>query len=282
MNRRCCRRSAPPRRARPRAPASAACLLLLLAAASAHASPERDRPAAPTVTPRVVELPGLRIDPAARTLQIRGWFVVTSPRVALEYLLSTQEGKLHETLIATECSAEHLMLGLILLGLEPDNELQARGDPRPLRAPRLRITARWRDEHGVEQTAPVESLLYDLFARSTMPEVGWAFTGSRFVRGSSGQGERGGRTLAADVSGGLIAVYHDPDAVLDNPLLVGGDVPIIVPTFERPEVVRILPGDERYVAYPERVPARGTAVTLTARPLAPPSPANAERKRGGR
>jgi hypothetical protein len=258
--------------------------------------PAGDPPPAPAPAPLnggepgVLTFPSIRIDVPNQRVDVRGWFVIDSPRVPLEYLLTTPEGKMHETLIASECGGDHLMLGLIMLGLEPVAGCEGRGDPRPLSGPRVALELTWTDAEGQQRTARAEDLLFDLYHRRTMEHVGFAFTGSRFLvpQGAAAPRRKSGgespEVLAAQKHGSLIALYHDPDAVLDNPLLAGGDVPVITPTFGRPEVSRLVPGDERYVANPELVPARGTPVTITARPVAAeqlPAPSDPARA-GGR
>ena len=52
---------------------------------------------------------------------------------------------------------------------------------------------------------------------------------------------------AAEYAGNVAAVFHDPDALLDTPLIEGGD-------------------DTVYVAYSERMPERGTKVIIHLRP----------------
>ncbi|GIW71265.1 MAG: hypothetical protein KatS3mg102_0807 [Planctomycetota bacterium] len=280
-----CERSA--KAAGPRAPLGllVGALWLVLPAAAAQ-QPFAGAPRSPTASaeppaaPRgaaagadseqgVVRFDGIRIDLARRRIEIDAWFVVTSPAVALEYLATRPEGKMHETLLAFECEADKLMLGLILLGLEPVPDVPFRGAPQPLAGPRLAIEVLWQDEDGTPRRARAEDLLFDRFHGRAMERVGFAFTGSRFVAAGPAPGseDRAPPALAAALSGSLIALYHDADAILDHPLVLGGDVPLIVPTFAVPEIVTWVAGDERYVAHPGRVPPRGTRATVVLQPL---------------
>jgi hypothetical protein len=230
------------------------------AAAPASAAP--DRGAALEGDPaHVVRFPGIRIDPIARTLAVDAWFAVVDGSTRLEYLAVTDKGKVHESLLVLECAPERLQLGLILLGLEPKAEVRYQGEARALTGPRVRVEAEF-VRAGERVRVPVEALIYDLYAQAPLAPLGFSFTGSRFL-----DREGAGPLFAADASGNAIALYHDPDACLDNPRLAGGDLPLLVPSFGMVELVDWLYGDDRLVAHRDRLPDRGTDATLIIEPL---------------
>ena len=263
-------------------------MVVLLCAPSglrAQEQPARSEPDPDDVAarPGTVEFPGIRIDLAKQAMHVDGWFAVVNSGVRLEYVACTSRGKLHESLLTLECSPEQLQFGLILLGLKPVPEVRYRGEARELTGPRVSVTVDF--VLGAESVSrPIESLLYDTVSGRQMVAGGFAFTGSRFIpvaeeqSGSSEEAEDGtgeapvarGKSpsrFAAERSGNVIALYHDPAALLDNPALTGGDLPLLLPTFGLVELVGWLAGDERFVPWEERLPDRGTKCRLTFRPL---------------
>ena len=52
-----------------------------------------------------------------------------------------------------------------------------------------------------------------------MPRIGWIITGSRVARSQKSTKV----VFMANVTGTLVVTYHDPDAIIDNPLPEGGD-----------------------------------------------------------
>lgn len=235
-----------------------------------------DAPATATATAGagVVTFEGISFSPREKRIEVEAAFAVTE--AFLEYLAVAEGGKVHESLFILACKPEHLQLGLIALGLEPRAEVQFQGEARSLGGPRVAIEAEWKDG-GARRRARVEDLLLDVRLGGTMPPVGFAFTGSHFMpnplarrRGAGADAPR--EVLAAAATGNAIALYHDPDAILDNPTIAAGDVPIVAPTFGMIEIVTFIPGDERYRADRAKCPARGTRAKLIITPLgaAPP------------
>ena len=228
-----------------------------------------------TATAAALSFPGVAIYPAERRMEIEAVFnldeAASSP---LEYLAVTDYGKVHESLFRVRCEPQKLMLGLILFGLEPRPEVTFQGQAVALTGPRVAIEAEW-DEGASRRRCRVEDLVIDVRLGAAMERVGFAFTGSRFVPNPAAR--RPGSTapkelLTATSTGSLVALYHDPEAVLDNPLVSGGDIPLVVPSFRLPEIVGWIPGDDRLQPYPGRTAPRGTRATLHIAPVPPGGP----------
>ncbi len=235
-------------------------------------------PGAPTPTATAaaaVSFPGIRIVPTERRIEVEAAFALSGEGYFLEYLAVAPHGKLHESLFTISCAPEKLQLGLILCGLEPKAEVQYHGEARELTGPRVAIEVEWKDEAGAAKRARVEDLLHDVRFGRPMERTGFAFTGSRFLKAyaprrpprdaPAGPPAPPEEIFAATSSGSAIALYHDPDAVLDFPLLSGGDVPILAPTFGLVEVAGFVPGDERFKPI-SGLPRAGTPATLHLRP----------------
>ena len=76
-------------------------------------------------------------------------------------------------------------------------------------------------------------------ANKPMPAHAWVFTGSRILAGG----------FEADLQKSLVAVWHDPAAIVDNPLPGGAN--------------------NAYVVNARRVPRRGTPIELIFKATAP-------------
>jgi hypothetical protein len=217
--------------------------------------------------------------PKESRLEADAWFCVTDGEV--EYLAVTPKGKLHETLFVLEAEAKDLQLGLILLGLKEKPQVRWQGEARPVAGDAVTIEAEWAEASGARTRRPVLDLVYDTVLGDAMKPERFVFTGSRFVENPEARfappekKDVPKEVFAATSSGSLIALYHDPDAILENPLVTGGDIPILIPTFGMPDLVGWVPGDERHRAFRDRLPPRGTRATLHVRVaprVEPPTP----------
>jgi hypothetical protein len=90
------------------------------------------------------KLPGIDLELAQRRFTIEG-FTCVKRASQLEVLACTKRGKTHESLLLLNCTAKHLQLALLLLGLEPSPQIQNFGDAGELRGARVVIEAEWRE-----------------------------------------------------------------------------------------------------------------------------------------
>ena len=161
---------------------------------------------------------------------------------ALEYLACAPNGKLYESLLRADVNPYNLQLALLLLGLQPKNNLTYQGDPTTPAGDPVTILVAWKTEEG-SALHRVEDLLWARFKKKTMGRTDWVFSGSMFAEG----------VFAASVNKSLIALFNDPTAILNNPLPTGAD-------------------DTAYVAHTEALPPVDTVVEIILR---------AEKKRKG-
>jgi hypothetical protein len=115
-------------------------------------------------------------------------------------------------LLRIDADPYYFHLALLLIGLEPVNNLARQGDPRPPGGDHVTIEVTWRmnDQQIVRRA---EDLIWERGHERPMTRTTWAFTGSHFARG----------VFAASTTKSLVAVYADPQAILNNPLLSRGD-----------------------------------------------------------
>lgn len=208
----------------------------------------------------ITRFPGLRIYMEERRVEVAG-YVCLKEGPTLELLGCTRNGKTHESLLLFDCDPQHLNVALIMLGLEPTPQVDELGQPIALETgERVVMEVAWRaaDAPAEDTTAPaavdgqirrrVEDLIFDRLRQDAMPPVGWVFTGSRHVEvPAPPDWETLHEVFAASYTGNVAATFHDPDCILDTPLLEGGD-------------------DTIYNAYSARLPERGTPVVIHLRP----------------
>jgi hypothetical protein len=196
----------------------------------------------------IVRFPSLRVKTREGYLEADGR--VCLQRGLIEVFACTPYGKVHEAVLVLDCRPEHLHAGLLLLGMkETPGQVHELGGQGALAGERASVLVSWTEDGKVVER-PAEELLLDSRTGESMPRTGWVFTGSRFLR-------VGGRErFAANASGQMITTFHDPDAILDNPLVEGGDDTIyyanskLLPRPGTPVLVRIAPAAATQTALP--------------------------------
>ncbi|MCS6775929.1 MAG: YdjY domain-containing protein [Chloroherpetonaceae bacterium] len=192
------------------------------------------------ITDSVVRVGNVLVDTQERTVTCPG--AINMDNGPVEYLAVGPKGKLHESLLRLDIRPIHLQVALLLLGLEPRNVLRFQGDPRTPQGPPVELFIRWRDAAGKTQEYRAEDLLMEMPGQRPTSHGPWVFTGSRILK----------EGFEADLSHSLIAVWHDPAAILDNPRPAGAS--------------------NAYVVHSRRTPRRGTKIELVIRALSAPAP----------
>lgn len=201
----------------------------------------------------------------------------------LEYVwCPIKNGKLHETVVASDAGPTKLNMALVMLGYESGGGVEQLGDAKNPRGDRVRVHVEWdwneakairrfldgveplwkrpdykgviekvRDgtikwEPGPTVRVRAEDLVFDRVAGRPMDRVDWVYTGGRFVLDEDTQRHY----YEATENGVFVAVYRDPSAVLNNPLKGGED-------------------DTYYCVDDTTVPPRGTRCTLIILPAKP-------------
>ncbi len=202
------------------------------------------------ITENVYRIGAVIVDTKARTVTCKG--VINMDDGAIEYLAVAPGGKTHESLLRLDVRPLHLQVALLMLDLEPKNVLKFQGDPTTPQGAPVEIKIRWHDLKGAEQEARAEELMLDMPAKRPLPPNQWVFTGSRVIK----------EGFEADLAKSLVAVYHDPAAILDNPLSGGVT--------------------NSYVVNTKRVPKRGTPVDFVVKAVSAPPPSSSARQQNDR
>jgi hypothetical protein len=213
--------------------------------------PDSSRPPAiEQITEHSFRVGAALIDTKERTVICPG--EINMDEGAIEYLAVSPGGKTHESLLRIDVRPLHLQLALLMINLEPKNVLTQQGDRNtPLGDP-VELRVRWKDRDGQEHNVRAEEMISDGALAKPMPRHDWVFTGSRVLK----QG------FQADLEKSLVAVWHDPAAILDNPLPGGGN--------------------NAYLVNPKTTPKRGTHVELIIRAAIPPTKPEPGKPSGGR
>jgi hypothetical protein len=160
----------------------------------------------------IYKLGKIDLDLSKKTITIYG--NVNMSYGLIELLACTKIGKLHESALVMDVQPVHLQTALILLGLEHEGGLRYQGDPRTPKGDRVRIWVEWDGDDGKSRRHRAEDLVFNRVTGSHMKHTDWVFSGSRID--SNG-------VFMAQAIGTLITTFHDPDAIIDNPLPEGGD-----------------------------------------------------------
>ncbi len=179
--------------------------------------------AAQTTAPQLGELKSLGqdrfqlgrivVDKRARSFTVPGRVHVLGKPI--EYLATSPGGmKAYETLLELDAGGSEFNLACILIGLERDPKEVPLGQFKraTLAGPRVLISVVWTDGGKRRQVPAAEALLNP--EAGVKPEsVEWVYTGAP---ASDGQGR-----FAADVTGTLIGMMHDPNCIIESAATIG-------------------------------------------------------------
>ena len=159
----------------------------------------------------------------------------------LEYLLVHSSGKTHESLLRTTVKPYDLQLAFLLLGFKgTDHPISYQGAPEKPKGEPVEITITY--DNKADQTTTLRPEQWIVKAegnsRKDIGTVDWVFTGSMIMEGD----------FMAQREGSIIAIFHDPAAVVDN-TSTGGE------------------SDKIWFPKEGEVPPVGTSVALTIKAL---------------
>jgi hypothetical protein len=193
----------------------AICSAILLSGVRAEDEPPAN-PIMHEVSPGIYEIGQLRLDQKARTVTFPG--ILNMNDGNLEYLLVTNQGSTHESLLESEVPPKDVHFAMLLLGAKGSGD-QTGGDAPPPQidakylktAPKLKgdditIAVRWKD-NGVEKTTAVEDWIINTDTKKPMTRGPWVYNGSMF---------NGGHFLA-QIEGAYAALVTYPAALINNP-----------------------------------------------------------------
>lgn len=123
----------------------------------------------------------------------------------LEYVLVRTGGKTHESLLRTRIEPYNIQVACLLLGLEPTKTpLAFQGSPETPKGTDVAVSITLKDGKVISPESWMTKIVNG--KNESIPELSWVYTGSVIF---------GGR-FAAQLDGSIIAVFHDPAAMIDN------------------------------------------------------------------
>lgn len=163
-----------------------------------------------TIVPGEYEIGGIHILKKEKRVEFP--CKVNMDKGLLEYVIVGSTGKVHESLLRTDVEPYSLQIALLLIGLEgTNNPLSRQGDPATPTGDRVNIWLRWKDGDQVKKARIEEWVVVGQESKKQMQETQWVFTGSMVHDG----------VFAAQMEKSIAAIYHDPAALIDNPLPEG-------------------------------------------------------------
>jgi len=160
--------------------------------------------------------------------------IIANPNMPLELFGCTEGGKDYESLVVLKCQPHNIQMVLILFGLKEGKGPEKFGDATKPTGDPVLVFLEWKDDKDKTLSYRGEDLIIDMRTKKPWPRVGWSFTGSRFEADIDfDTGKPTGRQIfLADATKTVIATYHDPAAILDNPTASGGVGNIYFPNKE--------------------------------------------------
>ena len=165
------------------------------------------------------EVGRVRLDKKQRTITFPA--VINMRDGVIEYLIVTESGKTHESLLRTATDPLHLQVAMLLLGAkgaqakpltEPPPEgpikhddLAKEGDAA-LHGESVTIEVLWKTG-GKDRSAPIEEFVLNLATKNPMTKGPFIFNGSRVWDGK----------FIAQIEGSIVSTITDPDAMFNNP-----------------------------------------------------------------
>jgi membrane protein implicated in regulation of membrane protease activity len=161
-----------------------------------------------------LEFRGIQIDKAKKTVTFPAEINLTDG--LMEYVIVTDMGKTHESLLSTKIAPYDLQVAMLLLGIKPagkaDSEPPAQLNKQylqsapELKGERVNLFAAWKDAQGRHRVR-VEEMMWNLKENAVMTDGPWTYNGSEMF---------GGKFLA-QVDGSIAALVRDSAALINNP-----------------------------------------------------------------
>ncbi len=125
----------------------------------------------------------------------------------VEYLLVQSSGKTHESVLRTEVDPYFLNIALLLCGLEgTPKPISMQGANEKIQGTPVTIELVYHKDKSTLRHQAEEWIVKKQNHKSEIPQLSWIYTGSIVQQGE----------FLAQVQGSIIAVFHDPAALIDN------------------------------------------------------------------
>ena len=162
------------------------------------------KPVVEQISKDVFQVGLVRMDKAARTVRFPAKICMTEGWI--EYLIVTEKGKTHESLLLTAAQPQHIQVAMLLLNAKGLNSRPfPENNTDPIPGEQVEVQIFWKDEK--EKSARAESFVQNLTAKAPMTKGHFIFTGSRIQEGQ----------FIAQRDGSILSLITDHDALINNP-----------------------------------------------------------------
>jgi hypothetical protein len=194
------------------------CALALTTAQAQDADVPPPTPIMREIGPGLFEIGKIQLDQKARTIRFPGFLNMKDG--IIEYLLVTEQGSTHESLLVSSIQPNELHFAMLLLGAKGSgDEQRAPGDPPPgqidakylKKAPKLKgddinISVKWTSGEETK-TTPVEDWIFNSEKKKPAERGPWIYNGSYFNDGH----------FMAQIEGAFGALVTYQSALINNP-----------------------------------------------------------------
>lgn len=157
------------------------------------------------IGPGVFEMGRVRLDKTLHTVSFPAWLNLNDG--AVEYLLVTNSGKTHESLLRTDIQPVHIHLAMLLLGAKgAQTNDYPEGPAALIPGDEITLEVNWA-ARGKKKPRRAEELVFNRGTRSAASLGPWTYNGSRTFEG----------TFIAQRDGSIVSLIADGDALINNP-----------------------------------------------------------------
>ncbi|MBI4835316.1 MAG: hypothetical protein HY811_10950 [Planctomycetes bacterium] len=148
---------------------------------------------------------------------------ISNYNMPLELLACSAGGKDYESLVVLKCKPRNIQTALMMFGLKEGEKPKKQGEIMKPTGDPVVVIVEWENK-GKKFSYRAEDLIIDIRTEKPWPRVGWVYTGSTFedeIDYDTGK-PTGRQIYLAEATKTIIATYHDPAAIIDNPTESGG------------------------------------------------------------
>lgn len=189
------------------------------------------------ISDNVYQMGTVVVDIHKKEITVPGEINIASDDTIIEFFACGTLGPSHESILMLDTEPTFLFTALGLLELEAGMNLEVQGDPRAPEGSHVQIWVEWKQGDKVVSRSARE-LVWNVMSGQPMQKTHWVFTGGRIRKNQ----------LTSQLTHNIIAVYRDPDSLINNPLPGGTD-------------------DRTYLVNTDVVPPKGTKVKVIIRPI---------------
>jgi hypothetical protein len=184
---------------------AAFCAVLLAFSGPLVAETTTNAPKIRQISPGIFQIGKVRLDKSTRSVTFPA--VVNMTDSIVEYVVVTDQGKVHESLLRTDAVPKDIHVAMLLLDGKGSGTNVVPPDPlKPIPGDPVTIEVSW-TEKGKTKRVPVEKLIFNTETRTNLSSGPWIYNGSLVDND----------VFMADSEGSIVSLITDPFALVNNP-----------------------------------------------------------------